>query len=42
MGRKKWLVFGIVILGSLVALSAFSQPALAAVRVVQFDNPGCE
>jgi len=39
--HEKLLVLGIVVLGGLFLLSAFSQPALAAERIVQFDNPGC-
>ena len=41
MGHKKLLALGIVVLGGLFLLSAFSQPAYAAERVVEFDNPGC-
>jgi len=41
MEHKKWLALGIVVLGSLFVLSAFSQPALAAERIIRFENPGC-
>jgi len=42
MRHKKWLAGVIVIMGCLFVLSAFNQSALAAERIVQFDNPGCQ
>jgi len=41
MRHKKRLTGLIVILGSLIILSAFVQPAFAAERIIRFDNPGC-
>jgi hypothetical protein len=40
--KRLFVVMSILLLGGLVGLFAFQQSAIAATKIVQFTNPGCQ
>jgi hypothetical protein len=40
--KRLFVLMSILLLGGLVGLFAFQQPAIAAEKIVQFENPGCQ
>jgi hypothetical protein len=40
--KRLFVLMFIFLLGGLVGLFTLQQPALAAEKIVQFNNPGCQ
>jgi hypothetical protein len=40
--KRLFVLMSIFLLVALAGLLAFQQPALAAEKIVQFNNPGCQ